>query len=202
MSSGRSIQVTLLGEVACQRRKRLILDGRDCGTQASPGDRAQRETMFAARRFQGTLGLLRWQGGGKTPMQTLTLNVPGPLYDRLKHRAQRSNRTVEDETIDLLIALVPKADDLPVELAEAISHLSVLEDGSLWQAAHAHLAPEDASRLEELHRKRQREGLDDAEALELPPLVRQYERFMLVRAQAAALLKQRGHDVSGLLSTP
>ena len=130
-------------------------------------------------------------------MQTLTLKVPGPLYDRLKHRAQRSNRTVEDETIDLLVALMPTTDELPGDIAEAISHLSVLDDGSLWQAARAHLSPEDASRLEELHYKRQREGLDDAEARELPPLVRQYERFMLVRAQAAALLKQRGHDICG-----
>ena len=70
-------------------------------------------------------------------MQTLTLNVPGPLYDRLKHRAQRSNRTVEDETIDLLAALVPVADELPADLAEAISPLSVLDDGSLWRAARA-----------------------------------------------------------------
>jgi len=135
-------------------------------------------------------------------MQTLTLNVPGPLYDRLKHRAQRSNRTVEDETIDLLVAMMPTTDELSVDLAEAISHLSVLEDGSLWHAARAHLTPEDASRLEELHQKRQREGLDDTESRELPHLVRQFERFMLVRAQAAALLQQRGHDVSGLLNNP
>jgi plasmid stability protein len=135
-------------------------------------------------------------------MQTLTLKVPQPLYDRLKHRAQRSNRTVEDEAIDLLVALVPTADELPAELAEAISQLSVLDDASLWRAARAQLAPADAGRLEELHRKRQREGLEDAEARELAPLVRQYERFMLVRAQAAALLKQRGHDVSALLTKP
>jgi hypothetical protein len=152
--------------------------------------------------FQNSDGLIRCQGGGKPPMQTLTLNVPGLLYDRLKHRAERSNRTVEDETIDLLVALMPAADDLPAELAEALTHLSLLDDASLRQAARAHLAPEDANRLEELHQKRQREGLNDAETQELPSLVRRYERFMLVRAQAAAQLKQRGHDVSGLLGKP
>jgi hypothetical protein len=50
--------------------------------------------------------------------------------------------------------------------------------------------------MEDLHLKRQREGLTDAEAKTLDGLVRQYERTMLVRAQAAALLKARGHDVS------
>jgi len=33
----------------------------------------------------------------------------------------------------------------------------------------------------------------------LAALVRHYERTMLVRAQAAALLKQRGHDVRDLV---
>jgi plasmid stability protein len=136
------------------------------------------------------------------PTQTLTLHIPEPLYHRLKHRAQRSNRTVEDETVDLLTAAVPVANELPADLAEAISPLSVLDDEALWQAARSHLAPEDASQLEGLHRKRQGEGLDEAEDRLLATLVRQYERSMLVRAQAAALLQQRGHDVSGLLNTP
>ena len=44
------------------------------------------------------------------------------------------------------------------------------------------------------------EGLTETEAEETASLVRQYERAMLVRAQAVALLKQRGHDISGLLA--
>ena len=49
--------------------------------------------------------------------------------------------------------------------------------------------------LESLHIKRQREGLLECEAQELADLVWQYERFIVVRAQAAALLQQRGHAV-------
>jgi hypothetical protein len=52
--------------------------------------------------------------------------------------------------------------------------------------------------MENLHLKRQREGLTEVEAQSLVGLVRQYERAMLVRAQATVLLKQRGHDVSEL----
>jgi hypothetical protein len=130
------------------------------------------------------------------------LNIPGPLYHQLKDRAERSNRTVEAEAVDLLAAVVPVADDLPPDLSEALSPLSVLDDEALWRAARSRLAPEAVAQMEELHRKRQREGLDEAEARMLAGLVRQYERAMLVRAQAAALLRQRGHDVAGLLSEP
>lgn len=52
-----------------------------------------------------------------------------------------------------------------------------------------------------LHEKRQREGLDDAEAEEAARLTQQYERALFVRAHAAALLKERGFDVSTLLAS-
>jgi hypothetical protein len=64
-----------------------------------------------------------------------------------------------------------------------------------WQT---HLPADAAARLEELHLKRQREGLTEQQENEAAALIRQYERVMLIRAQAAALLKQRGHDVTGL----
>jgi hypothetical protein len=60
--------------------------------------------------------------------------------------------------------------------------------------------PRDAAvTLEQLHHKRQREGLTDVEEQTAATLTRLYERFMLVRAEAAALLAQRGHDLSGIL---
>lgn len=106
------------------------------------------------------------------------------------------------QTVDLLATVVPAADELPAELAEAISPLALLSDEELWQAARSRLAPELAGEMEDRHRKRQQEGLSEAEAQTLARLVRQYERVMLARAQAAALLRQRGQDVSELLRQP
>jgi len=91
-------------------------------------------------------------------------------------------------------------DELPADFAEAISRLKLLDNEALWRAARYCLPAEVATQIEELHLKRQREGLTDAEAKTLNGLMRQYERTMLVRAQAAALLKERGHDVSQLLA--
>jgi plasmid stability protein len=132
--------------------------------------------------------------------QTITLDLPELLYRKLKVRAAQSQRTVEDELLDVLATAVPLADDLADDLIAAITPLATLNDADLWRAAQARLPDDVAARLEALHLKRQREGLIELEEREQAGLIRQYERVMLVRAQAAAILKQRGHDVSGLLA--
>jgi len=133
-------------------------------------------------------------------VQPVILDLPRPLYNRLKRRADQARRTVEDELIQVVATAVPVGDELPADLDEAISPLSLLDDDALWRAARTHLPTEAAAQMENLHLKRQRKGLTEPEAQILTGLVRQYERTMLVRAQAAALLKQRGCDVSELLS--
>ena len=77
--------------------------------------------------------------------------------------------------------------------------MALLDDESLWRAAGNRLAADVVEHLEALHLKAQDEGLTDAEAQEAAALTRRYERGMLVRAEAAYLLKQRGHDVGGLI---
>lgn len=132
-------------------------------------------------------------------MQTLTLQVPEILFTRLQQRAQQANRTVEAETLDLLATAVPVAEELPADLEQALTSLGSLEDEALRRAAQNGLAVEAAEELEALHFKRQREGLTEAETQRQADLVRQYKRTMLVRARAAVLLRQRGHDVSNLV---
>lgn len=131
-------------------------------------------------------------------MQTVTLGVPDVLYAQLKQRAEQTQRSLEAEVLDVLIGAVPVGGELPADLAVALSSLALLDDEALRQAATARLPAEVAAELESLHGKQQREGLTLSEAQTLVVLVRQYERNMLVRAQAAAILQQRGHDVSSL----
>jgi hypothetical protein len=102
--------------------------------------------------------------------------------------------------LDLLASAVEGADELPPYLAEPLAALPLLSDEALWRAARSRLSPEAAEELENLHFKRQREGRSRAEAQRARFLLRQYDRAMLIRAHAAALLKQRGHDVDVLLA--
>jgi plasmid stability protein len=133
-------------------------------------------------------------------IQDVTLHLPGPLYERFKQRADQARHSVEDELLEVLATAVPVEDELPPDLAEAVSSLAVLDDESLWQAARTRVPEEAAERLEQLHFKRQREGLTAGETDEAAVLLQQQERVMLVRARAAGLLHQRGHDVSTLLT--
>ena len=131
--------------------------------------------------------------------QTLTVQLPERLYSRLEERASQSNRTLEAELIEVLATAIPVEADLPPDIAMEIAQLEQLDDASLWQAARQSLTAETSACLEQMHLKQRREGLSETEARTLATLVRQYERSILVRAQAAALLKKRGHDVSKLV---
>lgn len=132
--------------------------------------------------------------------QSVTLRLPDPLYQRWKRRAEQTERPMEEELLDVVAAAVPADDELSPELTEALAALALLEDEELWRAARVRLPVQESEELEALHLKRQSEGLTPTEAERAAQLVRHYERSMLLRAQAAALLKQRGHDVSVLLT--
>ena len=134
--------------------------------------------------------------------QTLTLELDESLYQRLQERASRAQRSVESEALELVTQGVLDLDLLEPELAAALAQLRFLDDAALWQAARMHMMPIDAERLEALHVKRQREGLSSVEADEARGLTGTYERIMVTRAEAAALLKERGYDVGGLRSDP
>jgi len=133
--------------------------------------------------------------------QTLTLHLPDRLYARLQQRAQKSNRTLEAELLEVLSTAVPADESLPHPLAEEVARLDDMDDAALWQAARSRLSAEKSAQLEVLHIKRQRKGLSETEARTLAELVQQYERAMLIRARAVAILKLRGYDLSGLAAT-
>ncbi|HWO20212.1 MAG TPA: hypothetical protein VNO30_15695 [Kofleriaceae bacterium] len=132
-------------------------------------------------------------------VQAVTVNLPGPLYEQLARRATMSHRTIEAELVDAVATLLDEPNELPADMTEAIAALHLLGDEELWRAARQRLAPEKSSEIEELHRKRQRDGLSASEIEAIATLMKEYTRSLLVRSRSAALLKQRGHDVSGLL---
>ena len=134
---------------------------------------------------------------------SITVRVPHPLYERLEERAKLTQRSVEEELVEALAETVSLADaPLPVEVEDLIDSLDAMPDDALWQLAHAsRLSPAAATHLEELNLKRQREGLTRDEQRMVEALIHQYERAMLVRAEAMARLKERGQDITPLLNS-
>lgn len=137
-----------------------------------------------------------------TTTQDITISLPDILYRKLKARAEQTQRSIEAEAIDALTASLPGIDDLPSDIETSLAQLALLDDEALWRAARTTFAIDAAQQLEDIQLKRQREGLTESETQTAAGLLQKYERAMLVRAQATALLKQRGYDVSVLLQAP
>lgn len=131
--------------------------------------------------------------------QSLTLNLPDTLYERLKRLAENDHRSVEEEAMKRLAASIPEDETLPADLVDLLDSMQGLDDETLWQAARNDLARRATAEMSRLQARRKRKGLSVAEQQRLAHLLRQYDRGILIRAEAAALLKQRGHDVDILL---
>lgn len=117
--------------------------------------------------------------------------APCTLPQLLAEQAIEVELTVE--------AAGPQAQELPPALARAVAELPGLDDVALWRVARDHLPQPAAAELEALNLKQQREGLNRSEEDALDRLTEAYERFLLLRAEAASLLRRRGHDVSELV---
>lgn len=92
---------------------------------------------------------------------------------------------------------MPQAEEWDPALSDALLQLSALDDEALQRAARSPLPAQIVEQMEALHFKRQREGLTRDEEETVRSLLAQYERARFVRAQATALLQQRGLDVAG-----
>ncbi|NOX63149.1 MAG: hypothetical protein GXP42_14585 [Chloroflexi bacterium] len=133
-------------------------------------------------------------------VQTMTIQLPSELYEYLERRAKNSRRSVNEEVVEAIAIAAQERAQLSPEMESVLDQLNYMDDATLWRMARSRLSEEEARRLEELNWKQQREGLTMEEEEERDMLLWQYDRRLLVRAKAMALLKERGHDISELLA--
>lgn len=130
----------------------------------------------------------------------ITLRLPAPLFDHFRARAERAHRSVEAEILDAVSTVATDAEDLPADVARSLADLELMSDDELWRTARHRLSDDTRLQLEALNAKQQRQGLPPVERQLLEQLVEELDRAVLIRAEAARLLKERRHDVSTLLS--
>lgn len=129
--------------------------------------------------------------------ESITLQLPDRLYQRLTNTAQAIQRPLEEVIVRALeVGAPPDWDDVPAEFQADLAVLDRLDDAALWQIARSHKTADDMTRYDELLEHNQDGTITDAERLELTSLRREADRFMLCKAQAAAILRWRGHQVS------
>ena len=129
-------------------------------------------------------------------IQAVTLNLPKIVYEQIRQAAEKAQRPVDQVLVEAVVAVAPVMDIASEGLRTALAQMAYLNDAALWQAARATVSAEQRDRLEVLHHQQQRQGLTAEEQTEEQALLALYRETLLIRAQAAVLLKQRGYDVS------
>lgn len=133
-------------------------------------------------------------------LQTVTVNLSKQVYQKVQQLARDKNRSVEDE----LAAVVETALEhnswagVPSDIVDEVEQLRFLDDQHLWRAAQLTVSDEKSERMQLLSQKQTVEGLTVAEKEEIEQLQLLAQRIMLVRAEAAVLLQDRGHNISQL----
>ncbi len=132
--------------------------------------------------------------------QTVSVELPEDLYERLCETASAAARSVQDVVMaSIAISLPPLEKDLPPEVRSELGPMALLSAEELREMSRLSLDQDRQTRLESLAQLQKKQALSDAEQAELDELVEQAQRVMLQRAEARRLMALRGHPIpSGL----
>jgi len=128
--------------------------------------------------------------------ESVTLQLPVNLYKRIQTAARTTQRPMETFLLDAVTTALPLLNDLPPALADDVSNLALLNDAALWREARRTWSASEQEQLDDLLYRKEAGDLDKKGQRALDHLLAEYDRLMLMRAQAALLLKQRGYDVT------
>jgi plasmid stability protein len=123
---------------------------------------------------------------------TVILTLPTAAYDELQERARQHHRPVEEEAALTLLAAIGASETLPSEMAAALQALARLDNEALQRVSLSQPTVEDEILLDALVDKRRRQPLRPDEEVLLAELIERHDRVMALRAEAVALLAQRG----------
>lgn len=132
----------------------------------------------------------------------VTVQVPESLYDLLRQRAAEAARTVQEELLDALGKQLAADESTADRMRSVLKPMDQYVDSQLWEVARTRLSAASNERSQELNDKQREIGLSPAERVELESLLTQYEWHVLLRSKALAILKNRGHDISPLITSP
>ncbi len=86
-------------------------------------------------------------------------------------------------------------DDIPPEIVADIAELFNLDDAALWRIARSAISSERQEQWQYLMDTQQNRPLTPAEAVQLDAMRHEIGQRTLLKAQAYALLSQRGYPV-------
>lgn len=128
----------------------------------------------------------------------ITVRLPARAVEQLERAAREQHRSVPDMVRDMVLQDLPRLPALPPDVEAELSAFSGLSDDVLLLLARSTLTEEQQSELAELNQQAQRRSLSESERIRQQELGDAYDRMLVRRAEAAAVLKSRGHDLSDL----
>ncbi|MBD2568469.1 hypothetical protein [Anabaena lutea] len=128
--------------------------------------------------------------------ETVTLQIPEIIYQRLVNTAHATQRPLEEVMLHALqVGSPPAWDDVPEEFQAELAALDKLDDNILWQIFHSQKTGVDMEEYNILLEKNSSGTLTETERLNLISLRHEADLFMLRKAQAAVLLRWRGSSL-------
>lgn len=131
--------------------------------------------------------------------QTLTLTLPDSVISKLQRASALTYRSVDEIVAVAVDTTLTAEDELPDELSAELAAMRIFSDDALWAATRPSMSAFEQERLAQLNEDAHERPLSAAERAEQTDLLAAYHRSVLRRAQALALLKQRGHDITPAL---
>jgi hypothetical protein len=129
-------------------------------------------------------------------MQSVNIELPEEIYQRLKDMATATQRSVEEVIFQTIRGDLPPAlDDLPPDQRDLVADLHLRSDEALWAVASESLPDQHWRRHQRLLDKAQTSALTGAERTELTELREATDHFVIRRSYALALLKWRGYTI-------
>lgn len=126
--------------------------------------------------------------------KTVSVQLPESIYRRLKRAAELTYRSVDDVLVSAIETNLPLwQEGLPAGLQEELAAMHVFSDAALQAAVEPIFSPSEQIRLSQLNNTAAVRPLTAAAQMEHQQLLAAYHRSVLRRAQALALLNQRGH---------
>ena len=127
----------------------------------------------------------------------VTLPVPDYIYDRAHRIAEVTLQSIEAVLLEQLEdAFAEPLPALPPDEQRELDALIHLSSEALWTMARERMPEDKQARMQTLMGANSQGALDDAQHAELATLVEQGQRLGLRKAQAAALLTERGYTVT------
>ena len=116
--------------------------------------------------------------------------------DWARQIAETTSRPVEQILIEHLQSLSTPLPELPPDDQAELDALHHLSDDALWTISREQVPDDAQTRAQSLMERNSRGTISDLETAELEKFVQRADRVMLRKAEAAAILQERGYPFS------